>query len=258
MGRINICGPSQSEKNLQKSEADFNQTLQQDYAQTFAANQEILKALNASLAPILAAGPNQQGYSPAELAALNTQAIESNATGVNQAEKAAAQREDAAGGGTSLLPSGVNAQINAEIGTAGEENLSREQLGITQANYAQGRANWQTALSGELATASGFNPLGYASATTSANTSAFNEANAINQQSNQMWSDVLGGVVGIAGSFARGYGQGMGGGGAAQSGGTGYGTLPGYGPDNSSPSGPNPYGYNPGDIGGAGALAGDF
>lgn len=90
----------------------------------------------------------------------------------------------------------MNAQINAEIGNAAEQNLSREQLGITEANYVQGRQNWQTALAGETRVAAGENPLGYAGATTSSNTAAFNEANAINQQSNQEFSDILGGITG--------------------------------------------------------------
>lgn len=191
-----MCGPSSQEKQLEQQEASLDQTLQQDYAQTFAANQQILQSLNSVLQPIVEAGPNQQGYSAAELSSLNTQAIESNAQGYNQATQAAASRENAEGGGTSFLPSGVNAQINAEIGTAAESNLANEQLGITQANYAQGRQNWQTALAGEAGVASAENPLGYAGATTSANSTAFNEANQINQQSNQEWSDILGGIAG--------------------------------------------------------------
>jgi hypothetical protein len=189
-------GPSQEEKNLEAQQAAFTQTLQQDYAQTFAANQEILKTLNATLQPIVEAGPNQQGFSPEELSALNTQAIDTNAQGVQQAMEAAGRQENALGGGKSFLPSGVNAQINAGIETAGEMNLSQEELGITGANYATGRQNWQTALSGEQAVAAGQNPLGYASATTNSNATAFNEANTIQQQSNQVWSDILGGITG--------------------------------------------------------------
>jgi len=193
-----LCGPSSQEKQLASQQAGFSASLQKDYAQTFAANQEILNQLNTTLQPIVEAGPNQQGYSAAESAALNTQATETNAQGYNDTLKAASAREDAAGGGTSFLPSGVNAQINAEIGSAAESNLSREKLGITQANYAQGNANWRTALAGEAGVASAENPPGYAQAGTSANSQAFNEANTINQQSNQEFGDIAGSIVGIA------------------------------------------------------------
>src|ERR1700683_5615896 len=180
-----MCGPSQQEKNLEQQEASFDQTLQQDYSQTFAQNQEILGNLNSVLQPIVNAGPNQQGYSAAELSSLNTQATDQSAQAYNQETQAAASQENAAGGGTSFLPSGVNAQLNASIGSAAENNLSQEKLGITQANYAQGRANWQTALAGEAGVVTGENLLGYAGQTPSANSAAFAEANAINQQENQ-------------------------------------------------------------------------
>lgn len=198
-----MCGPSQSEKNLQASEASFDQTLQQDYSTTFAQNQDILNSLNSVLQPIVQAGPNQQGYSPQELAALNTQAIESNAQGYQQVAQATGQQEAAAGGGKTFLPSGVNAQINAAEASAAESNLSNENLGITTSNYAQGRANWQQALSGEESVAAGESPVAYAGATTNANQAAFGEANTINQQSNAEFGQILGGIEGI-GSAAVG------------------------------------------------------
>src|SRR5215469_4581360 len=110
IGGALVCGPSQQQKNLEAEQASFTATLQQDYAQTFAQNQEILANLNSVLQPIVNAGPNQQGFSPQETAALSTQAIESNAQGYNQAIQAAMSRENAAGGGREFLPSGVNAQ----------------------------------------------------------------------------------------------------------------------------------------------------
>lgn len=197
-------GPSQQQKDLEAAQAAFTKTLQQDYSQTFAQQQAILQNLNSVLSPIVSAGPNQQGFSPAELSALSTQAIESNAQGYNQATQAAAAREDAAGGGRSFLPSGVNAQINAELASAAESDLSQEQLGITQANYAQGRANWQNALSGELSVSGQQNPLGYAGATTNANQAAFGEATTIQQMNNQKWSDILGGIASVGMGIATG------------------------------------------------------
>jgi hypothetical protein len=191
-----VCGPSQAEQNLANQQAAFTSTLQQDYSQTFAQNQQILGALNSVLQPIVLAGPNQQGFNQQELSALNSQAINSNAQGVQQAETAAGQQENALGGGKSFLPSGVNAQINAGIATAGEENLSNAELGITEANYATGRQNWQNALSGEQAVASGQQPLGYANAGINSNTAAFNEANTVSTQTNQEWSNILGDITG--------------------------------------------------------------
>jgi hypothetical protein len=239
------CGPSQQEKNLEQQEASFDQTLQQDYSQTFAQNQEILGNLNSVLQPIVNAGPSQQGYSPAELSALNTQATDLSAQAVNQETQAAAAQENAAGGGTSFLPSGVNAQLNASINSAAENNLSQEKLGITQANYAQGEQNWQTALAGEENVAGQQNPLGYAGQTTSANSTAFGEANTIQQEENQEESDIIGGVaqgaLGIAtGGASLGLGGLFGAAGSALGGSpdqvSSYGTSNWYGYGNEQPS----------------------
>ena len=195
-------GPSAAENNLANQQAAFSATLQQDYAQTFANNQQILSTLNGVLQPIVTAGPNQQGYSPAEQAALSTQAIDSNAQGYQQTMKALGAQENARGGGQSFLPSGVDSQINAGLANAAESNLSNEQLGITTANYDQGLQNWQNALSGEQQIAAGQNPTGYANAGIQSNQSAFNEASSVNQQSQQMWSDVLGIIPGIGRAIA--------------------------------------------------------
>lgn len=202
-----MCGPSSQEKDLAASETSFNQTLQADYATTFANNQQILGTLNSVLQPIVTAGPGQQGFSPEENAALNTQATDSNARGAQQALLAANSQENAAGGGRSFLPSGVNAQINAGIDSAAESNLSQEKLGITEQNYATGRQNWQNALAGEESVAAGEAPLGYASATTSSNEAAFGEADKIQQESNSEFSNILGDITGIGSAVLGGIGN---------------------------------------------------
>lgn len=191
-----MCGPSKEEKALEAQQASFASTLQKDYATTFGNQQQILSTLNGVLQPIAEAGPGQQGFSEQENTALNTQAIDSNAEGYNQALKAVGAQENAAGGGRSFLPSGVNAQINSQLASSAESNLSNEKLGITEQNYATGRQNWMSALSGEESIAAGQAPLGYASAGTQGNSAAFGEANTINQETNQMWSDILGGITG--------------------------------------------------------------
>ena len=66
--------------------------------------------------------------------------------------------------------------------------------------------NWQNALSGEESVAAGQAPLGYANATTNSNQAAFGEASTIEQQSNQVWSDILGGVGAVAGREASHFG----------------------------------------------------
>lgn len=202
-----MCGPSQAEKNLATSEASFADTLKADFQTTFNSQQGILNTLNDILTPIVTAGPSQQGYSTEELDALNSQAINSNAQVAQQTTQAVNAQENAAGGGRTFLPSGVNQQINAGIQTAAESNLANEELGITTSNYATGRQNWQNALAGEESVASGESPLGYAGATTTSNQAAFGEADTVQQQSQQLLTSILGAVPGIGSAISGGIGN---------------------------------------------------
>jgi hypothetical protein len=208
-----MCGPTAAEKSLQAQEQSFSTLLQSDYSQQFQNQQGVLAKLNESLTPTLEAGPNQMGYSPQELAALNTQAI--NTTGANYRNAAVAAGSALAGrggGGSSGLESGVEQQIRAGIASGAAGTLSGEQLGITESNYATGRQNYDTALGGAQALAGEYNPLGYAGAGTSANTGAFGEAQTIQQQQAQKdqmiaglitsgASDALGGLAGGFGNL---------------------------------------------------------
>lgn len=66
-----MCGASsaqtaaqQQEANLATSEGNFYNTMTQDFNQVFGENQNILQSITSAMSPIIAAGPNQQGFSP--------------------------------------------------------------------------------------------------------------------------------------------------------------------------------------------------
>lgn len=117
----------------------FTQQLEQLFAGQFAQQSQVLSYLrNAMTAKV----ENPQGYAPDTLAALRTNADESVARNVAQA-KQAAQMQTAAHGG-STLPSGVQAQIEAGIDTAGAGMRSQEQERIAAENEQLKQANqWQ-------------------------------------------------------------------------------------------------------------------
>jgi hypothetical protein len=71
-----ICGPSGAEKSISGQTSAFGSTLQNDFTSRFKGQSDILDSLNRTLSPIIAAGPSGQGFSPEELAAKNTQALE--------------------------------------------------------------------------------------------------------------------------------------------------------------------------------------
>lgn len=204
-----MCGPSGGQTALSQEQADFYKELQGSYATEFAGQSAILSSLNAAFTPILNAGPNQQGFSAAENATLNTQAMNTTSRNYQNAARAVGSQLAARGGGNAYLPSGVNAGIDASIASAAAGQLSAEESQITQANYAQGRQNFFNAAGALSGEASLMNPTQYAGQATGAGGAAFQSATDIYNQGNA-WQGLLGGVLGGAlGSFGTGIGGGL-------------------------------------------------
>lgn len=208
-----MCGASDQQTEIQNAQIDFMQTLQSEYSTVFGENQGILKSLTASFEPILAAGPNQQGFSVPELKSLESTAKEGVGQNYAQAAKALGDQQAAAGGGDAFIPSGAKSQLQEEVATGAAGTLSQEQQQITQANYSQGRQNYFNAAGILGQTASTLNPEGMAGQTTGAGSAAGNTANQIAQENNS-WMGLVGGVLGGAASmFTVPVGGGSGGGG---------------------------------------------
>jgi hypothetical protein len=218
-----VCGPSGQEQKIAGSEQQFTEALQSNYQINFAHQQQVLNQLNGILAPTLQAGPNQTGFNPAERAALSTQAIDS--TGAAAANAARAIGNETAGRSDSgnVGEAGNTAALKASAASAGAGQLASEQLGITEADYATGRSNFNNAVGAEEGVAGQYNPVGTAGAANEANKNAFGEASAITQQQNQMESDIAGGITNLATGIATGgisgFTSGFGGGGGGMSGG---------------------------------------
>jgi len=205
-----MCGPSSQQKMLEGSEASFSQMLAANYQTNFAAQSQILQNLTSMFTPIAEAGPDQQGFGPQELAALETQA--GTGVGTNYAKAAQALNTGLAarGGGNEFLPTGSSAALQSQLATSAASELSQEQLGITRANYAQGRQNWQQATAGLNALAGEYNPNALASEASGANKSAFGEATQIQEMQNQMEAGIAGGITSLAGAAVGALGGGIG------------------------------------------------
>ena len=181
-------------KSTEESQAAFTNTLQQAFKANNAKQQGQLDFLNKTLQDAIT---NPQGYSPATLAALRTQATESaaqNNKNVLQAvnEKNATQ----AGGDPSALPSGVQQQIQAGVESAIANNESNQQLGITQQNGQLQQENLWRAVQGEEGVSGLENPEGMASGTNSAAGTVGGLSQAVTQANGPGWGSILGGVVG--------------------------------------------------------------
>jgi hypothetical protein len=198
-----MCGPSSSEKSLQQGSENFSQLLNNNYQALYGNQADVLKEIGNSLSPTLAAGPSQQGFSAAELAARNTQAINSSAAaGRNAAQAARTFGAGEGGGGTSGLTSGITKQIEGSIASQTTNNLATQQNNIVNENYQQGNQNYWRA-------EGGLQTLGqqYGSAASSAETGAINEnadsfgqASQITKENNQEAETIAGGITSLAGA----------------------------------------------------------
>jgi hypothetical protein len=201
-GRVEFAkGASSQMTNLANSQANFTNQLMADFGTQFANQNNILSTLNKSLSPIVNAGPNQFGFSGAEVNALNSQALQGGAQSYANASRALKESQAAQGGGNTLLPSGVANQQQAALGAAEANNQSNALLGIQQEGYATGRQQYNNAIGQLGGVASQYNPAGFAGQATGAGSSAFNSATQVQQMNNAAspWN-LVGGILGGAAS----------------------------------------------------------
>jgi hypothetical protein len=183
-----------TDKSAEESSAAFQTQLQSAFSQQFASQQNLLNFLGSKFQSII---NNPQGYSPATMAALNTNAIDTAATLYQNSLKGVQSRMAATGGATAL-PNGVQAQIAGQL--AGQEanteagSLQQAQL----ANQAQEQQNYWSALNGLSGVAQEQNPLGYASGANNAASTVAQGSQAFTASNQNPLLGVLGGIVGGA------------------------------------------------------------
>jgi len=216
-----MCGATGQQEQIASSQQGFMSQLQGAFGQNFGEQSDILKNLTSSLTPIAEAGPGQQGYTPTESAALNTEAIDSVGENYAHAAQAEGNRAAAAGGGNEFTPSGAQTAEQGRIATAASQQLSGEQQANTVNNYNTGRSNYYSAIQGLGGVASGLNPEGLAGGANTAGGEAATDANNV-AQANAAPLQMAAGLIGGLGSAALGGDLfSGGGGGGSQSGGPG-------------------------------------
>jgi hypothetical protein len=205
------CGPSGDEKAAASAAQNFSKQLSSQATQVFGGASKVFQSLVNTFTPTVNAGPNQQGFSPAELSAMNSQVI----TGAGQAYKneraALGNAEASVGGGNVTLPSGVNEANDANL-AANAGNLTSSELNkVTQENYAVGRQDYDTAVKGLAGAPDVFNPA------TSAGNSAesglqnsFEDQSKMTEQSDSWVNATIGALGGVAGTAIGGWEKNLG------------------------------------------------
>lgn len=199
-----MCGPSADQERIAGREDTFSSLLNSHYQKNFDAQSQILQQLTSMFTPIAQAGPDQQGFGPQELAALNTES--GSGVGANYAKASQALNNTLAarGGGNEVLPTGSSAALRGQLASSAANELSQEQSAITRANYSQGRSNWSQATAGLNALAGEYNPEAIANSASSATQSAFGDATKVQEMKNQREMAIAGGITSLASGFLTG------------------------------------------------------
>lgn len=201
-----LCGPSKQEKDQAIASAGFTQTLRQHYAQLYSQQQGTLDKLNDAIS-----APSTLGFSPAERATYNTQALEGTAGNYANARRSVANFSAGQGGGSSTgIQSGVNQQLQAQAANEAAKTLSDEELGITQADYNQGRIEKQKNIAGLQALAGAYDPNNASGQSLQAGEQAFSQAKSNREASQAGWKALAGLGTSLATSFIPGAGLAMG------------------------------------------------
>lgn len=206
-------GPSENQEAIQGQTQSFGQTLQGNYNQEFANQQEALSNLNTEIGRVESgnAGP---GWGAAENAAVTTGIVNNAGAAAQQAEQAAQDRAAGQVFGGQSATSGLNRtgaiqeQVNAGIAT----NVANQKASLlnqaTQANYQQGLANAQSAISGYNALAGQYGSAANAAmgGSEKAEATAFGEQTQIDTEKEQEAQGILGAVEQGVGMLAGGIG----------------------------------------------------
>jgi hypothetical protein len=190
----------QTAKAAENQQMAFTAQLMKTFQAQFSNQQGVLSYLQNTLKPQIAA---PQGYDPATLAALKTNAINRNAENYQNALKGVQANMSTKGGPTSL-PSGVEEQIRAQL--AGQEaqgqsdaltQIQESDAGLKQQNYW----NSVNALNGVSAQ---FNPLGYAGEANGGSSAISGLSEAFTQSNQSQLLGALGGIAGGVGTALSG------------------------------------------------------
>lgn len=199
------CGASSQMKQIGSEQSSFFQQLTQQAGSVFGKASGVFNDLVKTFTPVVAAGPNQEGFSGAEKTAMFTMANEGTAQTYNKASAALEKGLAARGGGNAYIPSGADDQLRETLASSAAAQESNAKNQIVQEDYATGRDNWLKAAAGLSGATNVFNPVtGMNDSATSAGNAAEKTENEIQQADNSWVGAVTGMAGGILGSVATG------------------------------------------------------
>jgi hypothetical protein len=143
-----MCGATSGQKAVAGQQQGIFQTITNQAQQVFGAASKVFNDLVSTFSPIVQAGPNQEGLSPAAKAAMQSKAITTVGNQYKNASQAVKEANAAMGGGNMALPSGAEIGSNVTLAGAAAGETAKELNDIEETNYQIGHQNWVTATRG--------------------------------------------------------------------------------------------------------------
>ncbi len=201
-----MCGASKEQKSIGAAQSAFYTQLTAQGASVFGDASSIFKDLQSTFAPIVAAGPNQHGFSSAETQNLNNQITNDVGTSYNKAATAVNEQLASQGGGDTPIISSAQNAVREDLASSAASQEGSERGQVAAADYATGRQNFFNASNVLAGATNVFNPAtSMAGAATSAGNAASNTADQIASQNNSWVNATIGALGGVAGAAAGGY-----------------------------------------------------
>lgn len=200
-----MCGASSEQKSIEKQQAGLLNQMTQQAQQVFGDSSAVFNDLRDSFAPVVAAGPNQRGFSLPEESALKSGAITNTGQAYRNASQAVREANAAVGGGNEYLPGGAEIGRNVEVANKFAERTADALNKIDVSNYETGRENYFEAAKGLAGATDVFNPAtGAGNTAINAGQAASETADKIAQENNSWVSAVTGTLGGIGGAVMTG------------------------------------------------------
>lgn len=200
-GNWELAKGDNSLKAGEQQQVDFNKSLQAVFQAQYGDQKAILDYLNPILKSYIS---NPQGVTPAALTAMRTSASDTIAQQGANAKQAVQATEAAKGGGTGL-PSGVEAQIEGQMAVGQAAQQSAAQNDITKYDESVRQSNFWNATAALSGNAKMLDPTAYAGTANQGSGELAGLGTAYyNSQQSGWLNAALGGLGAAAGGWASG------------------------------------------------------
>jgi hypothetical protein len=200
-GPLDLCKGDNTLKAGEAQQMAFNQQLQNAFMAQYGKQSAQIDYLNGILKPMAA---NPTGLSQPALTAMRTSASDTIARAGLNAKSSVAATEAARGGGTGL-PSGVEAQLDEGVALNTANQQSAAQNDITRYDESVRQTNFWNAINGLSGNAALMNPQSYAGEANSGSNSLAGLGTAYYNSTQSGWLNAaLGALGGAAGGWASG------------------------------------------------------